>query len=98
MNRPVALFGERDKQSGMFWGEPGAENVLALRCIRASRRLDQFWRERLNHHTTAMTVWLSQPSRRILSCARYAVLITGIGVAAILHGQLRLMASMSSLA
>jgi hypothetical protein len=44
------VIGARCKQSGMFWGEPGAENVLALRCIRASRKLDQFWRERLNHH------------------------------------------------
>jgi hypothetical protein len=42
------LIGSRCKQSGMFWGEPGAENILALRCIRASRRLDQFWKERLN--------------------------------------------------
>jgi hypothetical protein len=44
------VIGARCKQSGMFWGEPGAENVLALRCIRASCKLDQFWRERLNHH------------------------------------------------
>src|SRR5205823_3777659 len=44
------VIGARCKQSGMFWGEPGAENVLALRCIRASRRLDHFWKERLNHH------------------------------------------------
>jgi hypothetical protein len=43
------VIGARCKQSGMFWGEPGAENILALRCIRASRRLDQFWKERLNH-------------------------------------------------
>ena len=42
------LIGARCKQSGMFWSEPGAENVLALRCIQASRRLDQFWKERLN--------------------------------------------------
>src|SRR5204863_1439629 len=41
------VIGARCKQSGMFWGEPGAENVLALRCIHASRRLDQFWKERL---------------------------------------------------
>ena len=34
----------------MFWGEVGAENVLALRCIGASRRLDEFWKERLNDH------------------------------------------------
>ncbi|MGB6065315.1 MAG: ISKra4 family transposase, partial [Desulfomonilaceae bacterium] len=30
------VIGARCKQSGMFWGEPGAENVLALRCIHAS--------------------------------------------------------------
>ena len=27
------VIGARCKQSGMFWGEPGAENILALRCI-----------------------------------------------------------------
>jgi hypothetical protein len=44
------VIGARCKQSGMFWGEPGAENILALRCIHSSRRLDQFWKERLNAH------------------------------------------------
>lgn len=42
------VIGARCKQSGMFWGERGAENILALRCIHSSRRLDQFWKERLN--------------------------------------------------
>ena len=42
------VIGARCKQSGMFWGEPGAENILALRCIQASRRLDEFWKTRLN--------------------------------------------------
>ena len=42
------VIGARCKQSGMFWGEPGAENVLALRCIHSSRRLDDFWKARLN--------------------------------------------------
>ena len=42
------IIGSRCKQSGMFWGKPGAENVLALRCISASRRLDAFWKDRLN--------------------------------------------------
>jgi len=42
------VIGSRCKQSGMFWGEPGAENVLALRCIQSSRRLGEFWKERLN--------------------------------------------------
>jgi len=44
------VIGARCKQSGMFWGEPGAENILALRCIHSSRRLGEFWKERLNAH------------------------------------------------
>jgi hypothetical protein len=47
------IIGARCKQSGMFWGLPGAENILALRCIRASRRLDEFWKARLNNHAAA---------------------------------------------
>lgn len=42
------VIGARCKQSGMFWGENGAENILALRCINASHRLDAFWKERAN--------------------------------------------------
>jgi hypothetical protein len=34
----------------MFWSLPGAENVLALRCIHSSRRLDSFWKYGLNQH------------------------------------------------
>jgi hypothetical protein len=45
-----SVIGARCKQSGMFWSKPGAENVLALRCIHSSRRLDQFWKHRLNQH------------------------------------------------
>jgi hypothetical protein len=45
------LIGARCKQSGMFWGKPGAENILALRCIHSSRRLDEFWKQRLNAHS-----------------------------------------------
>jgi hypothetical protein len=44
------VIGARCKQSGMFWSLPGAENVLALRCIHSSRRLDTFWHHRLNQH------------------------------------------------
>ncbi len=44
------VVGSRCKQSGMFWGKPGAENVLALRCIHSSRRLEAFWKDRLNSH------------------------------------------------
>lgn len=42
------VIGSRCKQSGMFWGQPGAQNVLALRCIHASHRLKEFWKDRLN--------------------------------------------------
>ena len=42
------VIGARCKQSGMFWSESGAENILAFRCIQASRRLDQFWKYHLN--------------------------------------------------
>ena len=42
------VIGGRCKQSGMFWSESGAENILALRCIHSSRRLDEFWKHRLN--------------------------------------------------
>ena len=41
------VIGGRCKQSGMFWSESGAENILALRCIHSSRRLDEFWQQRL---------------------------------------------------
>ncbi len=42
------VIGKRCKQSGMFWGESGADKVLAFRCIHASGRLDSFWKDRLN--------------------------------------------------
>ena len=44
------VIGGRCKQSGMFWSEAGAQNILALRCIHSSRRLDEFWKDRLNAH------------------------------------------------
>jgi hypothetical protein len=44
------VIGARCKQSGMFWSKPGAEKVLALRCIQTSRRHDEFWKHRLNQH------------------------------------------------
>lgn len=44
------VIGGRCKQSGMFWSRSGAENILALRCINSSRRLEEFWKDRLNAH------------------------------------------------
>jgi hypothetical protein len=46
------VIGTRCKQSGMHWGVPGAQNILALRCIHASRRLDDFWKARLQAQAT----------------------------------------------
>jgi hypothetical protein len=42
------VIGGRCKQSGMFWSEAGAENILAFRCIHSSRRLEDFWKYHLN--------------------------------------------------
>ena len=42
------VIGGRCKHSGMFWSAAGAENILSLRCINSSRRLDEFWKYRLN--------------------------------------------------
>ncbi len=47
------VIGARCKQSGMFWSESGAEKILAFRCIHSSRRLDQFWKHRLNTKAAA---------------------------------------------
>jgi hypothetical protein len=44
------VIGARCKQSGMRWSKPGAQNILALRCIHASRHTSDFWKYRLNQH------------------------------------------------
>jgi len=44
------VIGARCKQSRMFWSKGGAENILALRRLHSSRRLDEFWKHRLNQH------------------------------------------------
>jgi hypothetical protein len=45
------VIGGRCKQSGMFWSEAGAGNILALRCIHSSQRLEEFWKYRLNEQS-----------------------------------------------
>lgn len=44
------VIGARCKQSGMFWSEPGAEHILALRCVESSRQWNNFWKSRANDH------------------------------------------------
>lgn len=40
------VVGRRLKQSGMFWSEPGAENILSLRCLVLGPHFDATWKER----------------------------------------------------
>ena len=40
--------GSRCKQSGMFWSQTGAENILMLRSIKLSRSWENFWKCRAN--------------------------------------------------
>ena len=41
------IVGARCKQSGMRWSVVGAERILTLRCLKRSRRLDEFWNDQL---------------------------------------------------
>lgn len=41
-----SVIGKRAKQSGMFWSEKGAEDVLAIRTALYSQRFDQYWDHR----------------------------------------------------
>jgi hypothetical protein len=41
------IVGARCKQSGMRWSLPGAERILTLRCLKRSRRLDDFWNDQV---------------------------------------------------
>jgi hypothetical protein len=48
------LIGQRLKQSGMFWGLPGAHNILDIRCVLENGQFDAFWNRFLpNSHTPA---------------------------------------------
>jgi hypothetical protein len=41
-----SVVGQRLKQSGMFWGVPGAHNILDIRCVLENNQFDRFWKER----------------------------------------------------
>ena len=41
-----SVIGKRAKQSGMFWSEKGAEDVLAIRTALYSDRFNQYWDEK----------------------------------------------------
>ena len=40
------VVGRRLKQSGMFWSEPGAEDILSLRCLVLGPHFDAAWKAR----------------------------------------------------
>jgi hypothetical protein len=40
------VVGQRLKQSGMFWGLPGAHNILDIRCVLENGHFDPFWNQR----------------------------------------------------
>jgi hypothetical protein len=39
------VVGARLKQSGMFWSQTGAENILSLRCLVLGPHFDRAWKE-----------------------------------------------------
>jgi len=41
------LIGQRMKQSGMEWSVNGANAIIALRCIDASNRFEEYWEDRV---------------------------------------------------
>jgi len=45
-----AVIGKRLEQSGMFWSQSGAENILALRCALMGNRWDECWDQLNNSH------------------------------------------------
>jgi hypothetical protein len=48
------VVGQRLKQSGMFWGLPGAHNILDIRCVLENGQFDAFWNRLLpNSHPHA---------------------------------------------
>jgi len=49
------VIGQRCKQSGMFWGKPGAEHILALRAIQASGQAEAFWKNRMQNNALKRT-------------------------------------------
>ena len=53
-----AVIGQRLKESGMFWSEPGATSILQLRCVLKGHRWDECWNrinscEPFTHQTAA---------------------------------------------
>ena len=50
------VVGQRLKQSGMFWGLPGAHNILDIRCVLENGQFDDFWNRFLPNSNTPNTL------------------------------------------
>ena len=58
------VVGRRLKQSGMFWGQTGAEDILSLRCLVLGPYFDTAWKARrklLSQQQTKSGRWNSDP-------------------------------------
>ena len=49
------VVGRRLKQSGMFWSEPGAENILSLRCLILGPHFEEAWETRRRRLTQELS-------------------------------------------
>ena len=60
-----SVVGRRFKQSGMFWSETGAEDLLSLRCQMLGPRFEDIWKARapiLAHQRAKARRWLPSPN------------------------------------
>ena len=60
-----SVIGRRFKQSGMFWSETGAEDLLSLRCQILGTRFDDIWKARapiLAKKRAKARRWLPSPN------------------------------------
>ena len=58
------VVGRRLKQSGMFWGQTGAEDILSLRCLVLGPHFDTAWKARrqlLHQQQAKSRRWTSDP-------------------------------------
>jgi hypothetical protein len=58
------VIGRRLKQSGMFWSQSGAEDILSLRCLVLGPHFDTTWKARrqlLDHQQAKSRRWTPEP-------------------------------------
>lgn len=61
------VVGRRLKQSGMFWSQTGAEDILGLRCLVLGPHFDAAWKQRRNllaRQKAKARRWVPDPDKR----------------------------------